>query len=156
MHTKSHKNLKISSKQFESLKELINNFYFFYKENLLEVNLFGSFARGTNKKYSSIDLLIIVREHEKRLLRRVAEINRLIFEQEEKGHFLDIDPLVYTEEEVYDLVGKKESFILSALEESIVIYTNYSKDIYASIKNVQKCKYTPSRYLQATTKLGKI
>jgi predicted nucleotidyltransferase len=82
--------------------------------------LFGSFARGDYHAGSDVDLLI-VKKTERPFLERSAEVLRLC------ACDLSLEPLVYTPDEVRDMMQRGNPFITQALEEGRVIYEQQSK-----------------------------
>jgi len=85
------------------------------KFNLKKVIIFGSFARGDYHKGSDLDL-IIVGEFKERFIDRIGKIIEL------NDTNLEIDAMVYTEEEFQKIIQERRPFIEQALEEGIVVY----------------------------------
>ena len=85
------------------------------KFNLKKVIIFGSFARGDYHKGSDLDL-IIVGEFKERFIDRIGKIMEL------NDTNLEIDAMVYTEEEFQKMIQERRPFIEQALEEGIVVY----------------------------------
>jgi len=83
--------------------------------NLKKVIIFGSFARGDYHKGSDLDL-IIVGEFKERFIDRIGKIIEL------NDTNLEIDAMVYTEEEFQKMIQERRPFIEQALEEGIVVY----------------------------------
>ena len=83
--------------------------------NLKKVIIFGSFARGDYHKGSDLDL-IIVGEFKERFIDRIGKIIEL------NDTNLEIDAMVYTEEEFQKMIKERRPFIEQALEEGIVVY----------------------------------
>ncbi|MEA3355752.1 MAG: nucleotidyltransferase domain-containing protein [Candidatus Bipolaricaulota bacterium] len=73
-----------------------------------EVYLFGSFARGDIHEGSDIDL-IIVGDFNERLFKRIERVLELTD--------LPIEPLVYTREEIDEMIKEGNPLILHALKE---------------------------------------
>jgi predicted nucleotidyltransferase len=124
MHKTSRNNLKLNQRITKRLEQSIASVIALYDGQLIEVSMFGSFANGVARKFSSIDMLVILRSSDDRFLKRNADMQRLMNEDEEGPM---IDPLVYTEAELLELIKKKESFIISILKESIVIWNDLEK-----------------------------
>ncbi len=82
--------------------------------------LFGSFARGDYHAGSDVDLLIVKRT-ERPFLERSAEVLRLC------ACDLSLEPLVYTPDEICDMMQQGNPFIARALAEGRVIYGQQSK-----------------------------
>jgi predicted nucleotidyltransferase len=78
--------------------------------------VFGSYARGEEDRYSDLDLIIVV-ETERSFPERAKEFLGL-YDVWEKG----IDILVYTPDELREMLDKRRYFIEKALEEGVVIY----------------------------------
>lgn len=85
------------------------------KFNLKKIIIFGSFARGDYHKGSDLDL-IIVGEFKERFIDRIGKIIEL------NKSDLEIDAMVYTEEEFQKMIQERRPFIEQALEEGIVVY----------------------------------
>jgi len=85
------------------------------KFNLKKVIIFGSFARGDYHKGSDLDL-IIVGEFKERFIDRIGKIIEL------NDSDLEIDAMVYTEEEFQKMIQERRPFIEQVLEEGIVVY----------------------------------
>lgn len=85
------------------------------KFNLKKIIIFGSFAREDYHKGSDLDL-IIVGEFKERLIDRIGKIIEL------NDSDLEIDAMVYTEEEFQKMIKERRPFIEQALEEGIVVY----------------------------------
>jgi hypothetical protein len=85
------------------------------KFNLKKIIIFGSFARGDYHKGSDLDL-IIVGEFKERFIDRIGKIIEL------NDSDLEIDAMVYTEEEFQKMTEERRPFIEQALEEGIVVY----------------------------------
>lgn len=80
-----------------------------------KVLLFGSFARGDDHGLSDLDL-IIVKDTQKRFLDRIVEVLELC------DSTIPMEPLVYTSEEIAQLLAEGNSFIRQALTEGRVLY----------------------------------
>ncbi len=85
------------------------------KFNLKKIIIFGSFARGDYHKVSDLDL-IIVGEFKERFIDRIGKIIEL------NDSDLEIDVMVYTEEEFQKMIKERRPFIEQVLEEGIVVY----------------------------------
>ncbi len=85
------------------------------KFNLKKIIIFGSFARGDYHKGSDLDL-IIVGEFKERFIDRIGKIIEL------NDSDLEIEAMVYTEEEFQKMIQERRPFIEQVLEEGIVVY----------------------------------
>ena len=103
----------INRKSNKIVKRFIN--LIIKKFNLKKIIIFGSFARGDYHKGSDLDL-IIVGEFKERFIDRIGKIIEL------NDSDLEIDAIVYTEEEFQKMIKERRSFIEQALEEGIVVY----------------------------------
>ena len=103
----------INKKSNKIVKRFIN--LTIKKFNLKKIIIFGSFARGDYHKGSDLDL-IIVGEFKERFIDRIGKILEL------NNSDLEIDVMVYTEEELQKMIQEKRPFIEQALEEGIVVY----------------------------------
>ena len=79
------------------------------------VYLFGSYARGSNKMHSVIDILIIG-ETDLRFIQRIKEILHL-----SRGK-ITISPLFYTSDEFELLKKNNDGFIASVLDDAKILY----------------------------------
>lgn len=97
------------------LREIMHH----YAENLLGLAIFGSYARGENRKDSDLDLLIILKDAPRRRLRLVEFIQEIEMKHDslaqqlfsEQGLLCELSPYIVTECEAllaqpiyYDLV----------------------------------------------------
>lgn len=103
----------INRKSNKIVKRFIN--LIIKKFNIKKIIIFGSFARGDYHKGSDLDL-IIVGEFKERFIDRIGKILEL------NNSDLEIDVMVYTEEELQKMIQEKRPFIEQALEEGIVVY----------------------------------
>ncbi|GAF68029.1 unnamed protein product [marine sediment metagenome] len=103
----------INRKSNKIVKRFIN--LIIKKFNLKKIIIFGSFARGDYHKGSDLDL-IIVGEFKERFIDRIGKIIEL------NDSDLEIEAMVYTEEEFQKMIQERRPFIEQALEEGIVVY----------------------------------
>ena len=103
----------INRKSNKIVKRFIN--LIIKKFNLKKIIIFGSFARGDYHKGSDLDL-IIVGEFKERFIDRIGKIIEL------NDSDLEIDVMVYTEEEFQKMIKERRPFVVQALEEGIVVY----------------------------------
>lgn len=103
----------IDRKSNKIVKRFIN--LIIKKFNLKKIIIFGSFARGDYHKGSDLDL-IIVGEFKERFIDRIGKIIEL------NDSDLEIDAMVYTEEEFQKMIKERRPFIEQVLEEGIVVY----------------------------------
>ena len=78
--------------------------------------VFGSYARGQADEYSDLDL-IIVADTDRPFFKRHTEYSA-IYEVWRKG----LDMLIYTPDELSQMVSEHNRFVESALAEGLVIY----------------------------------
>jgi len=103
----------INRKTNKTVKRFIN--LIIKKFNLRKIIIFGSFARGDYHKGSDLDL-IIVGEFKERFIDRIGKVIEL------NDSDLEIEAMVYTEEEFQKMIKERRPFIEQALEEGIVVY----------------------------------
>jgi predicted nucleotidyltransferase len=103
----------INRKTNKIVKRFIN--LIIKKFNLKKIIIFGSFARGDYHKGSDLDL-IIVGEFKERFIDRIGKVIEL------NDSDLEIEAMVYTEEEFQKMIKERRPFIEQALEEGIVVY----------------------------------
>jgi len=82
-----------------------------------KIIIFGSFARGDFRENSDINLLIITKEKIS-FKKRMEIASKISYEVEE----FDVNPLIYTEEEVDTLKKAGHPLILSILKEGKIVY----------------------------------
>lgn len=150
MYQQSHSNLQFDQRTIARLNQSIASIRALYNDHLLEVSLFGSYVKGEQTKFSSVDLLIVVDESNERFVKRNAVVQNLLNESDEIPL---IDPLVYTEEEILDLLRKKESFMISVLKESIVVWNNFNP---IDLSNLTPSIIMRSRYASSAPQLEEI
>lgn len=154
MRSTSKKNININEKIIKRLKEVILLITKIYGNNLIEICLFGSYAKGTQKKFSSLDILIILKENEDRFIDRKRKLEKSL-NTENLEYFPLVDALIYTENELIDLINKKESFIISVIKESILLWSKEEK-MYKFIDENSKLIYNHSRYLAILPNLDEV
>ena len=103
----------INRKSNKIVKQFIN--LIIKKFNLKKVIIFGSFARGDYHKGSDLDL-IIVGEFKERFIDRIGKIIEL------NESDLEIDAMVYTEDEFQKMIKERRPFIEQVLDEGTVVY----------------------------------
>ena len=86
------------------------------------VILFGSLARGDSWDGSDVDLLIVKSTATGRLLDRMDEVLR------HTSGRIHVEPLVYTEAELAQMVAQGNPLILQALKEGEVLYDRQQPD----------------------------
>lgn len=150
MHKPGTDSTKFSKRVIERLEQCLVSLKALYEERLLEVCVFGSHAKGHPRKYSSIDLLIVVSKTNERFLKRTADVERII---NEDGELPQFEALTYTQDEITDLIHKKESYILSMLKESVVVWNGFNE---INISKITDRNQIPSRYSAALPRLEEI
>ncbi len=148
MHTAGTNNPKFDQRVAERLEQALVSIKASFTKNLIEVFVFGSYAKGNARKFSSIDVLVVIKESHDRFTQRNANLHRLLNEYDLLPM---IDPLVYTESELLDLIEKKESFIDSILGESFVVW---SDDRHIFINQISDENRVVSRYEKDAPKLS--
>lgn len=79
------------------------------------VILFGSYARGDYHTQSDLDL-IVVKETEDRFAERIGKVLELC-----AGH-PRVEPLVYTPQELEEMLARGNDFISTVLAEGVLLY----------------------------------
>jgi predicted nucleotidyltransferase len=92
------------------------------KFNLKKIIIFGSFARGDYHKGSDLDL-VIVGEFKERFIDRIGKIIEL------NDSDLEIEAMVYTEEEFQKMIQERRPFIEQVLKEGIIVYEKRSINV---------------------------
>ena len=78
--------------------------------------VFGSFARADTHELSDLDL-IVVKETDERFFDRIGRVRDACVDVD-----IDVQPLVYTPEELQEMLDAGNSFLETALEEGLVAY----------------------------------
>ena len=78
--------------------------------------VFGSYARGDADRYSDLDI-VIVAETDKTFFKRHEDFSG-VYKVWQRG----LDMLIYTPEELEEMLAEGRAFIELALEEGVVIY----------------------------------
>ncbi len=150
MYQTGKHNSQLDQRIIERLDHVIHTIKAWAGPDLLEISIFGSYANGEQHKYSSIDLLIIVSDSHERFIRRKANLERLLNEDD----ILPLmDPLVYTEDEIMELIKKKESFIDSVVNEAVVVWNGFNE---IDLNNISNGNLIPSRYKSGRPKLESV
>jgi len=150
MYKRSTNNIKFDNRIITRLEQALHSIRALYDGSLIEVCLFGSYAKGHAKHYSSIDLLIILDQSEIRFLKRNVELQRLLNEDDKLPL---VEPLIYTQDEILELLKKKESFIVSVIKESVVLMNDFN-DI--NLNELTDANAIPSRYINSLPPLEEI
>jgi len=91
------------------------------KDEVLEISLFGSLARSTNREGSDVDLLIIVSGERKKALDIIFDkLGDAFLELAGKG--IIVENIVENEEEWKNLEKKGFSFAKNVKDDRIVLY----------------------------------
>lgn len=88
----------------------------------LKIILFGSYAAGTPREDSDIDLLI-VKDTTKRRVDRVVLVKRLIYNPNRK---IPISPLIYTPDELEERLRIGDDFVKDIIQKGIILYERAS------------------------------
>ena len=86
-----------------------------------KIILFGSAARGEADEYSDLDLIIVKNTH-KRFVERLVDVTAYL------PRDVSIDVLVYTPEELRDMVDEGNLFVEGALTDGKVLYDKTPED----------------------------
>jgi len=73
------KTLKVSKKEKEKIGEFVKRIKEEFKGEILHIFLFGSFARNEFKEDSDIDILIVLKRKNLRIVEKIYEINTEIY-----------------------------------------------------------------------------
>lgn len=86
-----------------------------------KVILFGSYANGTQKAHSDVDLLIIKNTRKSRV-DRFVEVKRLIYDPLSS---IPVSPLVCTMSEIDERLRLGDGFFTEIMKKGIVVYDRY-------------------------------
>jgi uncharacterized protein len=95
-------------------EEIINLIEDLKKYHPQKIILFGSFARGDINEASDIDLLII-KDTDQKFTKRIDEVMDL----SKNPRF---EPLVYTPQEIEEMIGNNNDFICTVFREGVVLF----------------------------------
>jgi len=98
----------------QQLEEIIAQIIEVYQPE--KIILFGSYANGTAKESSDLDLLLVKRTNEIPF-DRVTKVRKSL-----RGFLFPMDILVYTPEEIENFKGSKFSFVSQVLKSGKIIY----------------------------------
>ena len=116
MHNESNTSLKNNSILIDRLSNIIPNIVDAFDPS--EILIYGSYARGDNTEYSDIDIIIVAETSLRFQDRSIRAMNII----DQKDGDIAINPLVYTSDEFKEMLETKESFLVSAMSESVLIW----------------------------------
>jgi predicted nucleotidyltransferase len=120
----------IMEKQIEDIvKRIVDN----YKPE--KIILFGSYAYGTPKKDSDLDLLI-VKESDLPRYKRAREIRKLLWGISE----IPKDIIVYTQNEIDDWKEVEEAFITQIVKDGKVLYEDKKGERTNKLRDAKTCE----------------
>ena len=102
----------------EAIKDILAKLVSGYRPQ--KVILFGSYARGDARPDSDIDLFI-VKDTEKRMIDRCAEVRRIV---SDPNRFIGLELVVLTPEEVTRRIAVGDQFIEQIMEGGQVLYAS--------------------------------
>lgn len=150
MHKESNNYFKFDARIIRRINQAIETIKSIFGSNIIEICLFGSYCLNRFHQYSSIDILVILRECDMEFIKRKVELERILNED----YLVPlIDPLVYTEAEVLSLLKEKDSFMDSVIQEAVVLYNGFNE---IDIEKLSASTVIKSRYLTAAPKLQKL
>ena len=121
------------------IEKLLNGLKKRYKERLISFVVFGSIARGDERRDSDIDVLIIIDGLPKSRLKRQKEfmeiekeVEREIEELFEQGYFIDFSPILRTPQEAEKIIP----LYLDMTEDAIILFDkeNFFKSVLEKLK----------------------
>lgn len=98
------------------LKEIIEKLK--SKYNPIKVILYGSYAQGTPRDDSDIDLLILKKTNERRI-ERFVKVKKIIYNPERK---ISVSPLIYSPTELNQRLEMGDDFIKEILNKGKILY----------------------------------
>jgi len=102
-------------KIIDELKRIALNIKKEEKDNLKDLILFGSLSREDFTGLSDVDILIILHNSKEKFIERIRKFRKYFFLP------IDVDILVYTQEEVNKLIKEGNPFIKEVLKGGIKI-----------------------------------
>ncbi len=116
--------IQLPSNIVEIFNALIHRIVQSYKPK--RIILFGSYARGDWHVGSDIDLLII-KNTDQRFIDRIGDILECCTGE------VAVEPLVCTEDEIESMFARGNDFIMTILEEGVVVYEEQQSDGSAAL-----------------------
>ncbi|MGA1842922.1 MAG: nucleotidyltransferase domain-containing protein [bacterium] len=90
-------------------------------DNILGIYLFGSLAKGIYAPGSDADILIILKQDNRRIIDRITGFLKFFLDSP-----IDIDIFPYTKEELQRMMSDKNSFLMRAWKEKVkLVEKNY-------------------------------
>jgi predicted nucleotidyltransferase len=96
------------------------------------VILFGSLARGDFNEGSDVDILVVA-DFREPFLDRI----KVLLDLNDRTR-LPLEPVGYTAEEFMEMLERKNSFILEAVEKGKILYVSEGSQIYGVLKNFMR------------------
>jgi predicted nucleotidyltransferase len=96
------------------------------------VILFGSLARGDFNEGSDVDILVVA-DFREPFLDRI----KVLLDLNDRTR-LPLEPVGYTAEEFMEMLERKNSFILEAVEKGKILYVSERTQIYRVLKNFMR------------------
>jgi predicted nucleotidyltransferase len=128
--------MKIPENVEMAIKEFVEACKEKFKENLISIVLFGSYARGNFKETSDVDLLVIVKN-----LPKLWKGRKKLFEEiakkigEKYGKYIEILPL--TEEEFTSNINHCNSFLITLfLGHRVLFDKNFFVESFKNFANI--------------------
>ncbi|MEI7604250.1 MAG: nucleotidyltransferase domain-containing protein [bacterium] len=115
MHTESNKNTKYDKVLLQRLRKVVTDLVDAFEPE--EIIMYGSYARGDNDIYSDIDIIIIA-DTDLRFQDRSLRALDIVGDSND----IPVNPIVYTPVEFKAMLERKESFLISALNESLLLW----------------------------------
>ncbi|BDR93463.1 nucleotidyltransferase domain-containing protein [Vulcanisaeta souniana] len=107
------------------IQNLLNSLIRLYGDNLVSLVIYGSVARGNQRKDSDIDMLVIFEKLPKPMSDRIKiferaedEVQSLLDELLDKGYAITLSPLIKTREEA----KRFSPLYLDMTEDAVIVY----------------------------------
>lgn len=113
------------------LKELINKLELRFENNFTGLILFGSYARGNEKKGSDIDLIITFKKIPKNRLERLRLVEDIIDELESK-YKIEINPIISNENKM------QKSYLMADIADYSKIIVDKNRKITRLFNSINK------------------
>ena len=113
----------------KAIKEFLDRLRKAEGDNLLQVVLFGSVARGDNNEDSDIDVFILLKNYDKDVTEKITIKERILNiasdVEELNGHDVYISPLINSEETY--LKNRRHSLVYYYIaDEGVLLYDKYA------------------------------
>ncbi len=119
--------------------ELLNKLLCVFSDRLVSLAVYGSVARGTARRDSDLDLLVVIQDLPKSISQRIGmfekaeyQIQSLLDKLFDEGYYIALSPVILTPEEVRRI----PPILIDLVEDAVIVYDkdNFLQNILAYVK----------------------